>query len=156
PGFFGVLGLWLWFTGISTGSVLLFHHLCYALAGISLTIWLARRNLLTRTRWLWPALFAAALLAGVGKMGIRPESTAFATLFLGLVLRGRSRPPVCFASWLAVGGSILISPHMLAFATGFVLASQFLDAPQRRKPLEEWKLILAAATTLFLAFLWAI
>lgn len=152
--YFELLALWLRLTGISTFALLLFQHLAYIAAGVAMTLWLGSRNLLPRSRWPWPALFAFGLLTGFGRMGLRPESAAFAVLFWGLVLRDRSSALARFVGWLLIGSSILISPHMLFFGAGIVVALQLLSSSH--KPASEWKLILAAASCLFGLFAWSV
>lgn len=156
PFYFDLLGLWLRVSGISTGALLLFQHACYAVAGGALTVWLSRRVPLAPPRWLWPALFAAGLLAGLGRMGLRPEAAGVAAFAAGLALRDGVLLPARLGGWLLIGGSMLVSPHMLVFGTGTVLAIQLLDTPQRPRPAAEWKLAGLAALLLFGLFAWSI
>lgn len=156
PFYFDLLGGWLRLTGVTTWALLFFQHIAYAVAGAALTVWLGRRGLVSSSRWLWPAVFAAGLLAGLGRLGLRPDATGLAVLLVGILLRDCAASGWRFTGWLLIGGSMLISPHMLGIGAGFVLGQQLLDQPGRSKPLSEWKLVISASTVLFGLFLLSI
>ncbi len=156
PFYFELLGGWLRLTGVTTWAMLLFQQAAYAIAGIALTVWLRRRRLVGSLPWVWPAIFAGGLLAGLGQLGLRPDATGLAALLVGVVLRDAAATGWRFTGWLLIGGSMLISPHMLVVGTGLVLGQQLLDEPHRSKPVAEWKYVLSAAALLFVLFLLSI
>lgn len=151
-----LLGGWLRLTGISTGALLVFQHVCYLVAGHSLSFWLARRHSLGRPRWLWPALFATGLLGSLGTMGLRPEAAGFAVLMLGLCLRETGPAAVHVLGWVLIGSSVVIAPHMLTYAVALTAIAQWWTPPGRPTPLSQWKLVIVAALLVVTGFLWSI
>lgn len=112
-----LLGTWMWVWGISAASVVALQVVMMGIYAASAALVVARFS----RNYVASLLVGALAFAGLKTLGIRPDSTAFAALGLGLALGCSNRGPIRAAGYTMLMAATAVAPAMLSYSVAALL-----------------------------------